>query len=74
MKLHNLFSLPHLHVRQIASKEPLMNYSQSHVMISNMNNLLSCKIKLWIRQQHVEERKRKERKNVLGNQQMLWLW
>ncbi len=61
MNLHDLLSLPHLHLRQIAGKEPLINYSQSHIMISNMNIQLSCKIKLWIKQQHIKERRQKER-------------
>jgi hypothetical protein len=34
MKMHLLLSLPHLFVKQIRRKEPLLDYSQSHVMTS----------------------------------------
>jgi hypothetical protein len=32
MRLHNLLSLPHLFPRHTRGKEPLVGYSQSHVV------------------------------------------
>jgi hypothetical protein len=33
MKFHNLLSLPHLLIKQIAKKEPSIDYPQSHIVI-----------------------------------------
>jgi len=34
MRLHNLLSLPHLLTRHTRGKEPLVDYSRSHVVMS----------------------------------------
>jgi hypothetical protein len=34
MKFYNLLSLPHLFVRRIVKKEPLIDYPQSHIVSS----------------------------------------
>jgi hypothetical protein len=37
MSMHNLFSLPCLPTRQTKGKDPLVDYSQSHVITSNQS-------------------------------------
>ncbi len=64
MKVHNLLLLPHLLARYTKGEEPLINYSQSHVVISSIDlNILRRKTMEKVIVEEIEACKRKEKED-----------
>jgi hypothetical protein len=62
--MHNLFSLPRLFVRQTKGKDPLVDYSQSHVVTFNQfKNIMWKKAMDKVVVEEIREDKQKERED-----------